>query len=223
MSPSPLRTLDAPYPYLERFRLSPSGSPPAFQPSFLHLFRPSRYRFPHRSSMFGPSLLLAQKLLCPRLTSVRPSFRLMTGVAQGRRTDLPGYCAPTFLPHARRIYTHPFRMAIGLWVFLPPRPVMSAFYALRVPRAGSLRTASFRPHLAVAALAVRLMVPAIRVHRGLSPPSQCALPGAQEKREGGTLPSLERVGPSWPVYAGGGRNLEMSPLLSSLITLAASS
>ena len=45
----------------------------------------------------------------------------------------------------------------------------------------------------------------------------------KEKREGGTLPSLERVGPSWPVYPGEGRNLEMSPLLSSPITFAASS
>ena len=73
-------------------------------------------------------------------------------------------------------------MTIGLRVYLPPRPEIGASYALRVPRAGSLRTASFRPHLTVAALAVRLMVPAIRVHRGLAPPSQCALPGAQIKR-----------------------------------------
>jgi len=47
-------------------------------------------------------------------------------------------------------------------------------HALRVPRAGILLTASFRPHLTMAALAVRLMVPVIRVHGGLSPSSQCA-------------------------------------------------
>ncbi len=72
-------------------------------------------------------------------------------------------------------------MAIGLPAFALLRPGVDASYALRVPRAGSLRTASFRPRLAAAALAVRLMVPAIRVHRGLSPPSQCALPGAHKK------------------------------------------
>jgi hypothetical protein len=38
----------------------------------------------------------------------------------------------------------------------------------------------------VTALAVQLMVPAIRVHRGLAPPSECALPGAPKIR--GLLP-----------------------------------
>ena len=69
---------------------------------------------------------------------------------------------------------------------MPSRPGMSAFYALRVPRAGSLRTASFRPHLTMAALAVRLMVPAVRVHRGLSPPSRCGPAGRTQTK--GRLP-----------------------------------
>ena len=72
-------------------------------------------------------------------------------------------------------------MTIGLRINMPPRPGAVASYALRVPRAGGLPAASFRPRLAAAALAVRLTVPAIRVRRGLPPPSECALPGAHEK------------------------------------------
>ena len=65
---------------------------------------------------------------------------------------------------------------------MPPRPDVVASYALRVPQAGVLPTASFRPRLAAAALAVQLTVPVIRVRRGLPPPSECALPGAQSGR-----------------------------------------
>ena len=75
-------------------------------------------------------------------------------------------------------------MTIGLWISLPPRPDVVASYALRVPQTGVLLTASFRPRLAAAALAVRLTVPVIRARRGLSPPSGCALPGAQRKKAG---------------------------------------
>ena len=64
---------------------------------------------------------------------------------------------------------------------MPPRPDVAASYALRVPQARDLPTASFRPHLTVTALAVQLTVPVIRVRRGLSPPSECALPGAHKK------------------------------------------
>src|SRR3990170_4091246 len=73
-------------------------------------------------------------------------------------------------------------MTIGLWASMLPRPGAVASYALRVPRAGGLPAASFGPRLAAAALAVRLTVPAIRVRRGLPPPSECALPGAHEKK-----------------------------------------
>jgi hypothetical protein len=73
-------------------------------------------------------------------------------------------------------------MTIGLQIFLPPRPGMAASYALRVPQAGDLPTASFRPHLTMIALAVQLTVPAIKARKGLTPSSECALPGAQNKR-----------------------------------------
>jgi len=74
-------------------------------------------------------------------------------------------------------------MTIGLWIFMPPRPSVAASYALRVPQTGDLLTASFRPHLTMIALAVQLTVPVIRVRRGLTPPSECALPGAHKKAE----------------------------------------
>ena len=92
------------------------------------------------------------------------------------------FCFLRFLKKKDRIYSHAFRMAIGLRVFTPPHPGAVASSALRVPRAGSLLTASSRPRLAAAALAVQLTVPVIRVRRELSPPRRCALPGAQKKR-----------------------------------------
>ena len=69
-------------------------------------------------------------------------------------------------------------MTIGLQIFTPPCPGVAASHALRVPQAGDLPTAPFRPHLAMIALAVQLTVPVIKVRRGLSPPSEGALPGA---------------------------------------------
>jgi len=48
-----------------------------------------------------------------------------------------------------------------------------ASYAVRVPRIVALPAASFRPHLAVDALAVRLAVSAMWTCRGLEPPNRC--------------------------------------------------
>ena len=88
------------------------------------------------------------------------------------------------------------RITIGLRVSWPSRPDVAASYAVPVRRAGSLPTASFRFRLATDTLAVQLTVPAIRVRRGLSPPSHPeappsgiapvkalrAMPGAPQKR-----------------------------------------
>ena len=59
--------------------------------------------------------------------------------------------------------------------FRPPYEGRSppASYAVRVPRIVALPAASFRPHLAVAALAVRLAVSAMWTCRGLKPLSRC--------------------------------------------------
>ena len=74
--------------------------------------------------------------------------------------------------HIPVAYTPPSsRVTTGLWVLSPPRPDGNASYALRVPRAGTLRTASFRFHLTVDTLAVRLTIPITRARRGLAPPS----------------------------------------------------
>jgi hypothetical protein len=54
-----------------------------------------------------------------------------------------------------------------------------ASYAVRVPRIVALPAASFRPHLAVDALAVRLAVSAMWTCRGLKPPSLMFVPGTQ--------------------------------------------
>ena len=48
-------------------------------------------------------------------------------------------------------------------------------------RQAFLSVVSSRPHLTMIALAVQLTVPVIRVRRGLSPPSECALPGAHKR------------------------------------------
>ena len=93
-------------------------------------------------------------------------------------------------------------MTIGLQIFLPPRPGVAASYALRLPQAGDLPTASFGPHLAMIALAVQLTVPVIRVRKGLTPSSECALPGAQNKRgeDFAFLPSLLKLAKQDLVY-----------------------
>jgi hypothetical protein len=146
--------------------------------------------------MFGPSPPCAAATMpsadfCPFIPTP-----LDVGSRIGKRTDLPGYCAPTFPPYTRRIYSRTFRMTIGLRIYWPSRPGAVALYALRVPRAGGLPAASFRPRLAAAALAVRLTVPAIRVRRGLAPPSGCALPGAPKKKGAPVVPGLPLIA-SW--------------------------
>lgn len=72
----------------------PGWTGPAPEPlSMTELGRVRGYR-PNR----GPSCSDRQPcdLLCPLLTSARPSRRLSTPVAQGSCADLPGYDAPTF-------------------------------------------------------------------------------------------------------------------------------
>src|ERR1035437_9313872 len=109
------------------------------------------------------------QLLWPRLTSDDPSRHLSMPVAQGRSSDLPAY--------ACRIYVAAFRARTGLcvsWPAYPAVPPLSAscssgqrfaYSFLQIPsRDGHpCRSANTSP---------------CRVCRGLSPPSECALPGA---------------------------------------------
>src|SRR5687767_730400 len=90
----------------------------------------------------------------------------------------------TFAPHARRIYADAFRVTWGFESFGPLARAPSP-HAVRVPRAGALLTASFRPRLAAPALAVRLGVPVTKAPRGLAPPSHRAMPGTPKKSRRG--------------------------------------
>lgn len=76
----------------------------------------------------------------------------------------------TFLPSPPHI-PHRVPDDIGLWTPTLPRPRDKASHAIRVPRVGSLPSASFSSHLTVSTLAVRLGVPVIKVSKGLSPSS----------------------------------------------------
>jgi hypothetical protein len=62
---------------------------------------------------------------------------------------------------------------LGFIRHVPACPVVAALYAVSVRRAGILPSASFRFRITPDTLAVRLMVPSIRAHRGLAPPSHC--------------------------------------------------
>jgi hypothetical protein len=95
-------------------------------------------------------------------------------VSQGKMRNLH--------PIPRRIYTHSFRMTIGLWNPMFPRPEVAASYAVPVRRAGTLPTASFRFHLAMDTLAVQLTIPVIGARRGLSPRVIWQAPRLPEQR-----------------------------------------
>ena len=60
---------------------------------------------------------------------------------------------------------------IGLWTPALPYPRLTASDTVRVHRVRSLPSASFRSHLRVGTLAVRLEVPVIKASKGLSPSS----------------------------------------------------
>ena len=60
---------------------------------------------------------------------------------------------------------------MGLWTPALPYPCLTASDTVRVPRVRSLPSASFRSHLRVGTLAVRLEVPVIKASKGLAPSS----------------------------------------------------
>lgn len=72
----------------------------------------------------------------------------------------------TFLPHTRRIYATAIRMSLDFESIGPLVHRDNALYAIRVPRAGSLPTTSFRFAVARDTLAVRLEVPDIKASIG---------------------------------------------------------
>jgi hypothetical protein len=86
--------------------------------------------------------------------------------------------------------------ARGLRTPTLPRPHSAASHAVRVPRVGRLPAASFRSHLAVDTLAVRLGVPGIKASKGLTPSSHFLvgfrLPVASAARALRAMPGAHR-------------------------------
>ena len=119
--------------------------------------------------MFGPSSRTAG-LLCPRLTSGRPSPRLSTRVAL-RQTARSPRVLRTHLPaYACRIYVAAFHARTGLciyWPAYPAAPPLSASCSSGQRFAcGFLRIPPHDGHPCRSA-----NTPPCRVCRGLSPPS----------------------------------------------------
>jgi len=101
-----------------------------------------------------------QDLLCLRLTSASSSPRFSTWVARGKRADLPGLCASSFPLMPSHIRP---RLSYRYWTLeiLDSSSGMVGSFALPVRRARVFPAASFRFHLAVGTLAVRLTVPPV--------------------------------------------------------------
>jgi hypothetical protein len=121
------------------------------------------------------------KPLWPLLTSDGSSQRLTTPVAQRQTVRPPRVLRTHFHAYACRIYVTAFRASTGLCENWPAHPAVKplsascssgqrfAYSFLQIPSRGghACRSANTSP---------------CRVCRGLTPPSECALPGAQRKR-----------------------------------------
>ena len=123
-------------------------------------------------------------LLCPLLTSATSSRRLSATLAQGKMADLPGYCALTF-PLMPAAFTSKLSVQVldfeECCLLIQLCRLLCGFYSsgqrfacgfLQIPpRDGHpCRSANDSP---------------CRVRRGLSPPNERALPGAQHKWRSG--------------------------------------
>ena len=101
-----------------------------------------------------------------------PCASLLSDTGLRQRNRSPRVRRVTFFPYICCIYTIHFRMTLGFRSFFCLlAQVNDASYAVPVRQTGNLLTASFRPLLTMAALAVRLAVPVIEARRGLPPPS----------------------------------------------------
>ena len=126
---------------------------------------------------------MLQLLLWPRLTSDDPSQHLSMSVALKQTVRSPRVLRTPLPAYACRIYVAVFRARIGLhrdWPAHPTAPPLSAscsssqrfaYGFLQIPPRGGhpCRSANTSP---------------CRVCRGLSPPSECALPGAPNEMPG---------------------------------------
>src|ERR1700746_1957906 len=137
--------------------------------------------------MFGPSVRVLRltaftpNLLRRLLTSAYASQHLPVSVARGTHADLPGYCAPTFTLMPVGFTPQPSVQVLGFDDFghlTRLRRLVSAscssgqrfafgFLQIRSRPRHPCRSANSSP---------------CRVSRGLSPPSECALPGAPKRK-----------------------------------------
>jgi hypothetical protein len=118
---------------------------------------------------------------CSSLGSLRRSFSPSADCCPpfGKPLGLPSLRQVDRAPRVRRVTFRPSPPhlhrsvpdAVGLRPPTPPRPHSAASHAVRVPRVGHLLAASFRFHLTVDTLAVRLGVPGIKASKGLPPSS----------------------------------------------------
>ena len=139
----------------------------------------------------------ALRLLRPRLTAASTSPRLPARLAARHRCSSPRVRRVTFTPSTRRIYARSVRMTSGFRSFCPLAHLACASYAVRVPRAGALPTASSPPRLAASRLLFRSgfrssqspedfhlhVTSRIAFAIGCSAPAMAlrAMPGAQKK------------------------------------------
>jgi len=129
------------------------------------------------------SALRRPRLLWPLLTSANASEDLSIPVAQRHAGRSPRVLRTLFPAYARRIYDIVFRTRIGLRIFLPAHPTMPPLSASCSSRqrfaSGFLQTPGHPRRPCRAA-----NISPCRVCRGLPPPRECALPGAQKKAAG---------------------------------------
>jgi hypothetical protein len=133
-----------------RFRRLPSEAAPASQPSCLRLLRASI-----ASNRFGSSRSALTAVRCGLLASAEfcPSLRTPLDVPSSKQSGRsPGVRRMTFAPYTRRIYDRQVRVPSGFRYVCPLAHPAVASYAVRVPRARALPTASFTPCLAAARL-----------------------------------------------------------------------
>jgi hypothetical protein len=118
---------------------------------------------------------------CSGLGSLRRPFSPSADCCPplGKPLSLPSLRQVNSSPRVRRVTFHPspphiHRLVpddIGLRPPTLPHPRCDASHAVRVPRVGRLPAASFRSHLTMGTLAVRLGVPVIKASKGLAPSS----------------------------------------------------
>jgi hypothetical protein len=151
------------------------------QSDFLRPYSSSKFKPPATHFTFGPSVR-SMNLLCPLLTSTDPSHRLTTAVAQGQIGRSPRVMRTHLHAYACRIYFHapPYRYwTLKKLAFSSRHGCLVCGFCssgqrfacgfLQIPPRGGhpCRPANSSP---------------CRACRGLSPPSECALPGAPIKK-----------------------------------------